>query len=242
MSLSDIPRITLFVLAALALLFAFRSLMTGLRSRTAVKKQYFNVGRLEAQRNVFKQLLATVGFVILALALLVGALFVPDDLFDEPEVVAEETSESAPVEEAGGEQPIAETEQAAAPTDTVIEEGEIAPAQAETSSPDPTATPVPTETPIPTPEINYVFVNSPIVGLYIRDLPEGDIIDVLDDQTRLGVLGDSEIVNDINWILVVTDDGREGWVAEQFVTDIPPEPTIELPQESDTADSVEENG
>ncbi|MEM9777705.1 MAG: SH3 domain-containing protein [Chloroflexota bacterium] len=246
MSLSDIPRIVLFILAAVALLFAFRALMVGMRSRTAAKKQYFNVGRLEAQRNVFKYLLATVGFVLLAMVLLVAALAVPNDLFDREEVAEVEPAALEPTAETENEN----VEQAEALETTA----DIAPAMngdgsseapaesAETAAPPPTATPIPTATPVPTPEVSYVYVDSPIVGLYIRDLPEGDIIDVLDDQTRLGLLNESELINEINWILVRTDDGREGWVAEQFVTDIEPLVPLELPQEPESEDTVEENG
>lgn len=242
MSLSDIPRIVLFILAAVALLFGFRALVVGMRSRTVAKKRYFNVGRLEAQRNVFKYLLATVGFVLLALVLMVAALALPDDLLVRDEVAEVELTVAAPAAETGESAPALDT---VTETAVEVENGEAAVELAEsteTAAPPPTATPIPTATPVPTPEINYVYVDSPIVGLYIRDLPEGDIIDVLDDQTRLGLLDESEIVNEINWILVVTDDGREGWVAEQFVTDAEPIVPLELPQEPDTEDTVEENG
>ena len=225
MTIAAIIRVVLFVLAGFALLFAFRSLIIGMRSRTAANKQYFNVGRLEARRKVFSSMLSTVGLVLLALVLAIGAALIPEDLFGG-ELILQESEE--PNEPVVVEQPAEETE--IAEQEPVIEsgametgsegEGEAVIEATIEETPIPTA--IPTETPTPTPELKKIYVNSPIVGLYIRDLPEGDIIDVLDDQTPLSVLESSEEINGFTWIEVMTDDGRIGWVVEQFTTEVPP--------------------
>ncbi len=230
MTIGAILRIIIFALAGLTLLFALRSLLAGMRSRTNVNKQYFNVGKLEAQRQVFASMLSTVGLVVVAIILALVAAAVPDDLFGsvgetlevetspsviEVDEVAQAPEVEAPVEASG------ETESGAmvAPEVENSEGAEPEPAEAETVV-EPTA--IPTETAVPTPELKTLYVNSPIVGLYIRDLPEGDIIDVLDDQTELGLLAEGDEINGIRWIQVQTNDGREGWVAEQFTTEVPP--------------------
>lgn len=223
MTIAGIIRIIFFILAGIALIFALRSLMAGVRSRSSASKQYFNVGRLEAQRQVFAKMISTVGLVILAIVLALIAALVPDDLLGS---VGEESTE----------QPVAEVVDAVEPETAVAvvenggaeesgsmstgAEGEAGVTIIEPTLAAPTA--IPTETPEPTPDLKTVYVNSPIVGLYIRDLPEGDIIDVLDDQTQLGILEEGEEIEGILWIKVVTLDGREGWVAEQFTTNVLP--------------------
>ena len=236
MTIAGIIRIILFILAGLALILALRSLMAGVRSRSAASKQYFNVGRLEAQRQVFANMLSTVGLVILALVFAIVATLIPDDLFgsasledngqptsDTAQVVGLETVDGsdAPSES------VAESESGSMGT---VADGETGSPVAETTAP---PTLIPTETPEPTPELKIVYVNSPIVGLYIRDLPDGDIIDVLDDQTELRVLEESETISETVWIKVVVADGREGWVAESFTTEVTPLNSLNEPAPSE---------
>ena len=235
MTIAVFLKVILFILAGASLLVAFRMLLIGMRSRNAANRQFFNVGRLEARRKVFSSMLSTIGLVVLALLFAIGALFVPDDfmaLAEEEvteEAVASEEVESAESVEASD----VETDAEPAVTEgSDATEPEVAPTA--------TLTPIPTETPIPTPAREFVYVDSPIVGLYIRDLPEGDIMDVLDHQARLTVAGESTIVNGINWILVMTDEEREGWVAEQFTTKIPPADDQPVPENLDSQDSAEE--
>lgn len=226
MTTAAIIRLVLLIFAGILLLLAFRSLFRGLRSRSDVNRQYFNVGRLEARRQVFANMLSTVGLVLLALVFAIGAAVIPDDLF-KADPTAEFTEES----ESTVEGAVAEIDVDEVAESSPEEETEAIPIEAEggamgddsgVAEEDVEPTPVPTETPIPTPELETVYVDSPIVGLYIRDLPEGDIIDVLDDQSPLSLLDEREDVNGTLWIKVITADGREGWVAEQFTTEIPP--------------------
>ncbi|MFK7800310.1 MAG: hypothetical protein AB8G95_01640 [Anaerolineae bacterium] len=187
---------------------AFRALLIGLRSRSKANSQFFNVGRLEAQRKVLSSLLSTVGFVLLALVFMLGAITIPDDFLsswltaDEEIALAEAATE--PIDEAIEASGTTENSDGPVISEIVVE----------------TLTPIPTETPAPIRD--YIYVDSPIVGVYIRDLPDGDIIDVLEDRSRLSLGGESTIVDGINWILVLTDDEREGWVAEQFTTTASP--------------------
>ena len=217
------------------MLIAFRMLLVGMRSRNAASRQFFNVGRLEARRKVFSSMLSTIGLVVLALIFLGGALFVPDDFVSDLGSVGED---AAADQVESGDAAVAQSDS----TDAESNSESSVEAEVDSAEPEPaeTSTPVPTETPIPTPTRTYVYVDSPIVGLYIRDLPDGDIMDVLDHQARLGIGGESTIVNGINWILVVTDEEREGWVAEQFTTKIPPSADQPIPEDVDPQDIAEE--
>lgn len=221
MSIAAIVKVTLFLFAGVSLLAALRMLLTGMRSRNAVNSQFFNVGRLEARRKVFRSMLSTVGLVVVALLFLIGAVVVPDDFLSALFLSEEEPSDSLVIESGTLE----ESSSVVAEVDGSFTEE---PVVSEVISPTPT--PVLTETPTPTPALDYIYVDSPIVGVYIRDLPDGDIIDVLEDRTRLSLSGESTTSNGINWILVITDDEREGWVAENFTTKFAPivsEPTPE---------------
>lgn len=215
LAIAGILKVLLFIFAGICLLAAFRMLLIGMRSRNSANSQFFNVGRLEAQRKVLRSLLSTVGFVMLALIFLVGAVTIPDDFLsgwftpNEDEQLAQFDPDTASVESGS----FADAE---AGEGRGIEQA--------------TSTPIPTVTPEPTPERDYIYVDSPIVGLYIRDLPDGDIIDVLEDRSRLSLGGESTIINGINWILVGTDDEREGWVAEQFTTKTEPKSVEPVPE------------
>lgn len=208
MSIAGVLKIILFIFVGISFLAAFRALLIGLRSRSKANSQFFNVGRLEAQRKVLSSLLSTVGFVLLALVFMLGAITIPDDFLsswltaDEEIALAEAATE--PIDEAIEASGTTENSDGPVISEIVVE----------------TLTPIPTETPAPIRD--YIYVDSPIVGVYIRDLPDGDIIDVLEDRSRLSLGGESTIVDGINWILVLTDDEREGWVAEQFTTTASP--------------------
>lgn len=220
MTIAGILKVLLFIFAGVCLLAAFRMLLIGMRSRNSANSQFFNVGRLEAQRKVLRSLLSTVGFVVLALVFLVAAISVPDE-FLSGWLAPSEDDQLAEIEN--------NSEEGEAGSFGEVVGSDLGEGESEVAAQF-TPTPIPTNTPEPTPVRNYIYVDSPIVGLYIRDLPDGDIIDVLEDRSRLSLGGESTIVNGINWILVFTDDEREGWVAEQFTTTILPrsaEPTPE---------------
>ncbi|MFT5193658.1 MAG: hypothetical protein ACI9EW_000090 [Cellvibrionaceae bacterium] len=204
LSITNILKIILFILAGMSLLAAFRALLTGVRSRSAASSQFFNVGRLKAQRNVFRSMLATISLVLLALLFLFGAIIVPEKFAN-----SWFSTDEALIDEALQADETFDTEGSEIVIQVVTEISEPA-----TLMP----TVKPTETMVPIPTRDFIYVNSPIVGLYIRDLPDGDIIDVLDDRSRLSLSGESTIVDGINWILILTDEDREGWVAEQFTT------------------------
>lgn len=60
-------------------------------------------------------------------------------------------------------------------------------------------------------------VNSPIVGLYLRSVPSGEILERLEDQAIVTVLDEQQTVDNIDWVKVVSGNGNEGWVAAEFL-------------------------
>ena len=170
---------------------------------------------------------ATISLIVVALILATAALFLPTPQTEEG---AEEIAaggqgialEAAP--QTGATVTSAEPVENGQEADTnaaPAEGGEgDPPALASTPSSTPTTAPTPTVTPSPTPWI--VFVNSPVVGLYLRNGPGGEIILLLDDQTPLTVIGEIEILDEIEWMNVSGGEGEIGWVAADYVTDTPP--------------------
>ena len=217
-TLSNIIRIVLFIIAALFLILALRALMVGLNSRRMERKEFYNVGRLEARRKLFRNVFATIMLILVALIVATAGIFIPERWFEpaaiatnslaDPAVSNEQSAVAEPVQESTGNTP--------APPSSDSTEGA---ASSETPLP-PTETSVPTDTPSPTPQI--VFVNSPVVGLYLRTAPGGEIVLLLEDQTPLTVIGEVQTLDDTEWVNVSGFDGEIGWVAAGYVTDSPP--------------------
>jgi hypothetical protein len=93
-------------------------------------------------------------------------------------------------------------------------------------SPTPTLTPSPTFTaapPTPTvPPLTAIVTGAGPIGLRLRDAPSvnGNLIDYLVDGTLVTVLPDPTVRTDdgIEWQRVIDPQGREGWVALQYLT------------------------
>lgn len=226
------------MIAGLWLIFALRALLDGLNLSRSGKKERFNVGRLDAHRRTLQSMLATVGFVFLAILFLILGVALPTE-----ELVGRYFPENPTLADATGQtdELTAELNPALALTAVAVNGGPVAPSEdgALSSGLDPAETPVPpTETPTPTPEPSptpsptpqIVFVNSPVVGLYMRDEPSGEIIVLLEDQTPLIIQGDPVSQDDIEWVQISTFDGQGGWVSRSFLTTVtPPTPVPEIP-------------
>ncbi len=95
-----------------------------------------------------------------------------------------------------------------------------------TIGPSPTPTPLlptatSTEAPSPTPPPQTATVTGAgTLGLRLRDAPNGNLIDYLSDGTVLIVLPTPPVHTDdgIEWRNVIDPQGREGWVAVQYLT------------------------
>lgn len=216
------------MLAALWLVFALRALLDGMTFNRSSRKERFNVGRLDAKRRTLRSMISTVGFVILAVIfLMVAILFPTEELVaryfpENPSLMPENGSDTplqlTAVAETGG--PALTDENGDALEGVALVETPIPPTET------PTATPEPSPTPSPTPQV--VFVNSPVVGLYMRDEPGGEILVLLEDQTPLVIQGESVSLDEIEWVEIATFDGQRGWVSRSFLTNVvPPTPVPE---------------
>ncbi|MEM7803031.1 MAG: SH3 domain-containing protein [Chloroflexota bacterium] len=243
-SLADIIQISVFLLAALLLIFAFRALLIGLRSIRAERKERFNVGRLEEKRRLFRSVFTTMGLVVMAVIILVVGLTLP------AERVADQAQGAFPAIFGAPESPLPITLnlegvnldeppeiQVLAEDGTVLQPAEEIPdIPTETPALPPTEPPAPTPTPSPTPQI--VFVNSPVVGLYMRDNPGGEIVVLLEDQTPLVIQGEPVVQDEIEWVEISTFDGSRGWVSRAFLTDVtPPTPEPDSSEDDITTDA-----
>ncbi|HLF27904.1 MAG TPA: hypothetical protein VJG32_16340 [Anaerolineae bacterium] len=91
-------------------------------------------------------------------------------------------------------------------------------------SPTPTlpATATPTLSPATaTPALQTGTVtNTGTIGLRLRDAPNGNLIDYLPDGTVVTLLPDAPVTTEdgIEWRHVTDPQGREGWVAVQYLT------------------------
>jgi hypothetical protein len=87
---------------------------------------------------------------------------------------------------------------------------------AETPSPTVDATiPTPTATPI----ICRAVVENTSFGLYLRDAPSGEEVDLLPEGSVVTLLEDEAVeANGFTWRKVRAVGGDEGWVAQDFLT------------------------
>lgn len=95
-----------------------------------------------------------------------------------------------------------------------------------TPGPSPTATLPPTSTPTPEPPTatptprTGTVTGAGSLGLRLRDAPNGNLIDYLPDGTVVTLLPDPTVRTDdgLEWQKVIDPQGREGWVATQYLT------------------------
>ncbi|MDJ0754229.1 MAG: hypothetical protein QNJ45_11960 [Ardenticatenaceae bacterium] len=222
---AEIVRYILLGLAVLLLLGSMVFLLRAFRMRASIRSQAFNVLRLNSRRSMLSQAYAAVGALVLALILFaVGGLMSFGD--DTPEVIptvvvipsltpetvienqpssVDDSEESSPAEP--------ETVEVVEPATQIPEPTEGPISTAEPAQP----TPEPTDTVEPTPAPTPALVNSPVVGLYLRTEPGGEIIERLDDQVEVLLLGEEQAADNLTWVLVSSPSGSQGWVALDFL-------------------------
>jgi len=84
----------------------------------------------------------------------------------------------------------------------------------------PTATIEPTPEPTPTRVLASATIgNTGGAGANVRSIPGlgGSILEVLNDGTRVFLLGEKREVDGFDWDLIEMPDTREGWVVTQFL-------------------------
>lgn len=92
--------------------------------------------------------------------------------------------------------------------------------QGPTLPPPPTltaTTPPVNNTPVPGSKTRVVTGTADSGGLALRKTPSGDLIDRLPDGTVVELVGDPQTVGGQEWQKVRDPQGREGWVASQYL-------------------------
>jgi uncharacterized hydrophobic protein (TIGR00271 family) len=102
------------------------------------------------------------------------------------------------------------------PTETPTETPTPPPTETPTETPSPTATLTPSLTPTPTPVV-AVVAGTGGAGLLLRESPEGRVIGALREGERVDLFHPREVVNGLEWALVGTRDGRQGWVVTRYL-------------------------
>lgn len=248
--LTTIGLIALFILAGLSALGAVLFLVRSLAARSGVKKRTYGVERQSARQEMLVYAFVSAGLTLFMLLFCgAGTLLwaTGGSEGDEPTAVPTAPEQTdLPLE--GELTPVVtltplpeEPTPTATPTLPVDEEPLGEPA---------TPTPLPTATIEPTPEFATAVVNSPFVGLYLRAVPGGEIIERLEDQAVVFLLGPEETLDEIRWVEVTAVlSGNTGWVAADFLADEAPEAQTggeseqPLPPEpSDTEEGESDNG
>ena len=216
-----VVQIGLYILVGACFVAVLVFLGRAIVARVSISSESFNVARLQARRKMMQSALGAIAFLILGLILFVVVLLFPFGSVgsDDGEMVEEPAATQAVVEEPTPEGDSTEGGEDATPepTETI-----------ELSTPIPTETAIPSVVPVtptapptatvePTPEPVQAIVNSPVVGLYVRETPGGEILERLEDQTAVSVLGDEQTVDEIVWVLVESPNGFVGWVAREFL-------------------------
>ncbi|MBK8432098.1 MAG: hypothetical protein IPL28_12750 [Chloroflexi bacterium] len=230
-------RIALYVVAGALLLGAFWFFFQSLSARSSATKQAYGVAR-QAER--LKMMQATFwGVALVIFALVFGAVAVLTAPSDEPEPTAESTSEPTPAVA----EPAQTVDASISPT---VDLTAVAPTPTD-APPSPTFTPLPPS--ITTPEaaeptattaeptvavtitveatptttgLPFLYVNSPVVGLYLRVAPNGEIVELLEHRAAVTLVGESQIVEGVEWVRVTAVSGSQGWVASGFLVTTQP--------------------
>lgn len=218
---ATVLQIGLFVVAGLCALGALLFLGRSLAARIGVKKRAYGVERQDARQEMLVYAFTSAGLLLLMLVFCglgtVAWVALGDDSSTAvvepplPTASPENTEDnptpaSSPTTEAGETTPVVETP-AATPTPDTSEPIEP-----------PTPTPLPTATLEPTPARATAVVNSPVVGLYLRTGPGGDIVERLEDQSVVILLGNEQTEEEIVWVEVEAQvSGNVGWVALDYL-------------------------
>ncbi len=201
-----------FVVLAAALSYIFR----GIRLRSVQSAAKYGVDRQENR----KQMLSSFLYGILLVAVGLGLWIAFGWSVRSPQIQAASTeTPQLPVLAATAtmlpaalpvtEQPL--------PTPNLLSDNVVTTAKP-TAPPDiPTLTPTPLPTLTPTPEPPRAVINSPN-GLYLRDAPGGEIVELAADGAELELLPNQQSVDGETWQQVRSNAGNVGWVAVQFIS------------------------
>ena len=219
-----VAQIGLYILVGACFVAVLVFLGRAIVARLSISNDAFNVARLQARRKMMQSALGAIAFLVLGLILFVvvllfpfasvgeeGELVVDGETIVATEVVPDEITPALESIENGAEA-------MAEPTEAVV----VVPTDVPTATPVPTVIPVtptaePTATVEPTAIPVQALVNSPVVGLYVREAPAGEILERLEDQTTVTVLGDEQVIDGLVWVLVESPAGFVGWVARDFL-------------------------
>jgi hypothetical protein len=102
------------------------------------------------------------------------------------------------------------------PTDTPTPTPTATPTATPTDTPTPTPTLTPSITPFPTP-VPAIIAGTGGAGLLLRQSPDGPVITALREGTRVDLTYQRQIVGGLEWSLVLTEDGRQGWVVTRYL-------------------------
>ena len=196
--------IVLPIVAGIFILVMFIFIWRAFTARSSASHQAYNVGRQEALKSSRVYLVRALFALFLAL-ILVGAIGISPNL-----------SSIFPVPTAT---PIVETP---LPTSMATVPPTLTPISP-TLNPSPTALlPTPIPTPIPTSTSTPAPLKATVssgVGVWLRTDPgvDTDQLEWLLDGTELIVLDGRQIIEDLEWQQVQTDNGVTGWVAAEFI-------------------------
>lgn len=199
------------LLGAVGLLTAVYFALRAFSSRSRVDKAAYGYGQLETRQSM------QIDFGRAIIALFVGLIFLAvyavnlagGGTAPEPAFVPT-TSPTETVE------PAVET---AVPTPLATITPAIFPTSEVTLVPTQTPSPAPTATSTPEPSPSTATVTSG-VGVFLREDPSTTAPDIawLQEGTQLIILPGEAEADGFSWLFVRIADGREGWVAADFVT------------------------
>jgi hypothetical protein len=192
------------ILAGLAILVMFIFIGRALSARSSASHQAYSVGRQDALKSSRVNLVRAV-FALMFALIIIGAISISPSLSPILPVFT-----ATPVVET----PPPTTEVAASPTSTLV------PATIEPSTATPFSTP--TNTPLPTATSTLAPLTATVssgVGVWLRAEPGVDTeqLEWLLDGTLVVVLDARQIIDDLDWQQVQTENGVSGWVAADFL-------------------------
>lgn len=231
-----IVKVTFYVGAAVCVLASLMFFGRALAARRSYQKGLFGVLRQAERQNMLVRAFSGVGLLVLAFVLiglgwLVGwwgstaAVAETADPTPTPLATVVETPPFVVVtatftpEPAVSVTPAVSATATLAPPPPLLPTGDgsvVATATVVATTTTITAT-QPTVAPSPTAGLPVAVVNSPVVGLYLRTGPGGEIIERLEDQVAVGLLGEEQMVDGLRWVKVKSPTGSEGWVAADYL-------------------------
>ncbi|HSH04140.1 MAG TPA: SH3 domain-containing protein [Anaerolineae bacterium] len=227
-----VVRIILILLALLAFIGSLINVGRALGARSAVERQFYSVAQQEARRAMNMAWVRAGILFVLALALVIMGQMVGwvegwfgEEMVAVPTVTATAEPMVTPTLEVTltlepTATPLATATATvvappATPTNPAVATEVVAPTATAVLST--TATLSPTEG-TPTIAEGTAVVNSPIVGLYLRNAPGGqEIIELLPDQAVVTLLEGQAEANGFVWQQVQSSNGNQGWVALDYL-------------------------